>query len=171
MNDQDNQNPKLPQDLHALEASLDALGEVTRAGAPSELGKRISDEGIATITSPSRGHLRLAGTDADPARQTGLGQHWRMAASITLLLVAVIAAISQNQPFQSNGLIVENDADPETGIIDEDWIEFETEYASDSVWDDGVFESLTSELDDLELSFNTAWTLDENLNLNEGESL
>ena len=166
MNDH-NHNPDLPEGLRDLETSLDALGERARSSAPGGLGERIATAGTEIITSPRPGERRLSGSQAGPNQRTGWRQHWPLAASVALLVVAVVAAISLLQPQPITGPMV----DADTEFIDDDWIEFETTYAADTGWDDDAFEALENELDALELSFNTAWTLDENLNLNEGESL
>ena len=167
MNDHNHHNLDLPEELRDLETSLDALGERARSSAPDGLGERIATAGTKIITSPRSGELRLSGSEGRPIQRTGWRQHWRLAASVALLVVAVIAAIGLLQPQPITGPMV----DADTEFIDEDWIEFEQTYAADTGWDDDAFEALENELDALELSFNTAWTLDENLNLNEGESL
>ena len=168
MNNDYDHNQEIPETLRDLEGSLDALGERTRASAPDELGDRIAAEGASIIAGPQQGEFRIAGTKTDPVRRWTQPQHWSLAASITLLLIAVVAAITLRQPAVPSGPMVNADTE---SVLDDEWIEFETAYVSDTVWDDEAFTSLSSELDSLESNFNTAWTLDENLNLNEEESL
>ena len=175
MTDHNKHKPDLPPDapdaLRDLEASLDALGARTRDSAPDDLGERIVSAGAEILAGPRPGELRLTGAEADPAQGPSWMHHWRLAASITLLIIAVIAAIVLDQSQPTPGQIAEIAPAPAPSVIDDEWIEFETTFAADTAWDDDDLKSLVSELDELELSFNTAWTLDEDLNLNEGESL
>lgn len=172
MNDYNDHNPEIPETLRDLEASLEALGERTRASAPDDLGDRIADKGASILLGTQQGELRLAGTEAEPARRWTLPQHWSLAASITLLLIAVVAAIMLQQPAAPTGPMAGADTDTDTeSVLDDEWIEFETAYVSDTAWTNEAFTLLSSELDSLESNFSTVWTLDENLNLNEEESL
>ncbi len=170
MNDYNDHNPEIPETLRDLEASLDALGDRTRASAPQDLGERIAEEGASILSGTQQGELRLAGTEADPVRRWTLPQHWSLAASIALLLISVVAAITLQQPAAPPGPMAGADTESES-VLDDEWIEFETAYVSDTTWNDEAFTLLSSELDSLESNFSTAWTLDENLNLNEEESL
>ena len=167
MNNHDQHNPELPESLRDLERSLDALGERTRAMAPEALGDSIIAAGTEALAGALPGRLRLAGSDAEPGFMLRFAGHWRMPASVTLLIVAVVAAITLNLPPSNTGTMA--DAGPAT--LTDEWVDFEIEYVADTSWNGEAFEDLESDLDALELSFNAAWTLDENLNLNEGESL
>jgi len=171
MNDHTRHNPELPDDLRSLEASLDALGQRARSSAPGGLGDRIADEGARALTGVRPGELRLSGNKPEHHHRAGWTQHWRLAASVTLLIVAVVAAIALNPTAPVTGVVAIEGGQSDTASFDDDWIDFETEYVADTGWDDDAFDALSSELDELELSLGSAWTLDENLNLNEGESL
>lgn len=167
MSNHDHHNPELPESLRDLERSLDALGAQARAEAPGALGDRIVAAGKQA--GMQSGGLRLAGTNAEHGFMLRFAGHWRLAASVALLVVAVVAAIALNQPTANNGTMA--GADPIA--LTDDWVEFEIEYVADTGWNGDALENFESDLDALELSFNEAWTLDENLNLNlnEGESL
>jgi hypothetical protein len=167
MNNHDHHNPELPESLRDLERSLDALGKQARAEAPAALGDRIVAAGALAQAEAMSGRLRLAGTDAEPGFMHRFAGHWRLAASVSLLVVAVVAAIALHQPPANTGTVTGVD----TIALTDDWVEFEIEYVADTSWNGEAFESLESDLDALELSLNEAWTLDENLSLNEGESL
>jgi len=167
MTNRHDHNPELPDDLRGFERSLDALGERVRAAAPDAIGERVIAATTEMITAPRDGGLRLSGADADPIDRFTLNHHWRLAASVALLVVAVVAAITLQQPPP----VDERFAGADPDAVTEEWIEFEITYASDTVFENDALESLDSELDALELSFQATWTLDETLDLSSGESL
>lgn len=162
----DDHNPELPCGLRDLERSLDALGERSRSDAPEGLAERICAATSGTITALRPGELRLSGTEAETHGVFRIGRHWRLAASVALLVIAVVAVITLQRPAINNG----GDTGAPVALSDE-WVDFEVSFVSDSGFDSDALNSLDSELDALELSFNEAWTLDESLTFNDGESL
>lgn len=163
MTERNEHNPELPDDLRSLERSLDALGESARSDAPTGLQERIASAGAKALRGDTP-LLRLAGTDASP--RTRFNGPWRLAAAIALLAVAGVIVVALNQPAAAPQ---ENPAVASTTIID-DLIEIETAYAADSGWDSDSYDTLQSELNDLELSLNERWDIEDALLLTDGDT-
>lgn len=163
MTERNQHNPELPEDLRSLERSLDALGEASRSEAPAALHDRIASAG-AEILRDETPRLRLAGTEASPlARFT---RPWRLAAAVALLVIAGVIVVAINQPIAApQGAPIAS-----SELIDE-LIEIETSYVADSGWDSDSYDTLQSELNDLELSLNETWDVEDALILTDGETL
>lgn len=163
MTERNQHNPELPEDLRPLERSLDALGEASRSEAPAALRDRIASAG-AEILRDETPRLRLAGTEASPlARFT---RPWRLAAAVALLVIAGVIFVAINQPIAApQGAPIAS-----SELIDE-LIEIETAYVADSGWDSDSYDTLQSELNDLELSLNETWDVEDALILTDGETL
>jgi len=156
-------NPDLPGELRSTERSLDALGEAARDEAPAALHASIVSAGAEILASDTP-RLRLAGTGAAPAAR--FATPWRLAAAVALLVGAGVLVIALNQPAPNlNG----NTAIATNAVLDE-LIEIETEYAADSGWDSDTYDTLQSELNDLELSLNETWDVEDALLLTDGET-
>lgn len=164
MTERNQHNPELPEDLRSLERSLDALGEASRSEAPAGLRDRIASAG-AEILRDETPQLRLAGTEASPlARFT---RPWRFAAAVALLVIAGVIVVAINQPIAAPS----QDAPIASSELIDELIEIETAYVADSGWDSDSYDTLQSELNDLELSLNETWDVEDALILTDGETL